>query len=58
MDLDQNGLLRDYDERCLLIFGIIHCNENDSASFFCKFVLHWGVISFLLEFVYVEIDCS
>ena len=30
MDFDQNGLLCDYDERCLLIFGIIHCNENDS----------------------------
>ena len=30
MDFDQNGILRDYDERCLLIFGIIHCNEDDS----------------------------
>ena len=29
MDFDQNGLLRDYDERCLLIYGIIYCNEDD-----------------------------
>jgi hypothetical protein len=30
MDFDQNGLLCDYDERGLLIFGIICCNEDDS----------------------------
>ena len=31
MDFDQDSFLCDYDERCLLIFGIIYGNEGDNG---------------------------
>ena len=33
MDFDQNGLLRDYDERCLLIYDIIRNDETNSDRY-------------------------